>query len=79
MYVKSVHNQKYCSPECCRIATNARLIQQYHDRKAQKSGGKRVCKRKDCNTILSMYNTDDICGACQEKRLDKRLKRWGWQ
>ena len=28
------------------------------------SGAKRVCNTKDCNTVLSVYNDDDICSKC---------------
>ena len=24
------HNQKYCSDECCRIATNKRIMEKYY-------------------------------------------------
>ena len=29
------HNQKYCSDECCRIATNIKIKQKYYDKKAR--------------------------------------------
>ena len=79
-FLKSVHNQKYCEPECCRLATNKRLIEQYHERKDIMRGGKngRVCSRKACDTILSRYNTETICESCKLKRFRKRLERWGW-
>lgn len=78
-YYKAVHNQKYCSPECCRVVTNRRLIDQYHARKSKgKKGKERICNRKDCTTILSSYNSENICESCKTKRLHKRLERWGW-
>jgi hypothetical protein len=26
------HNQKYCSDECCRIATNKRIMEKYYEK-----------------------------------------------
>lgn len=57
------HNQKYCSDECCRRATNARLMEQYYERKARRKGHIRVCAN-GCGTVLSRYNDDKICQAC---------------
>lgn len=61
--VKTTHNQKYCSSECCRIATNAKIMEKYHERVAIKRGKKRQCKT--CGTALSRYNDMKTCGACQ--------------
>ena len=30
-FEKSTHNQKYCSDECCRIATNKKIRDKYSD------------------------------------------------
>jgi hypothetical protein len=27
------HNQKYCSDECCRVATNKRIMEKYYEKK----------------------------------------------
>jgi len=27
------HNQKYCTDECCRIATNRRIMEKYYEKK----------------------------------------------
>ena len=40
----------------------------------------RVCEVKDCTTLLSIYNEDELCARCDEKaRLDRmaaeRLQR----
>lgn len=79
-FLKAVHNQKYCSPECCRLATNQRLVEQYHAKRKARSGeSKRVCNRKDCDTILSKYNKESICEHCKTKRFVKRLQKWGWE
>jgi hypothetical protein len=73
------HNGKYCSPECRKISTNAKVLQRYYDKKGLNSGKqKRVCHNKSCGTILSKYNKENICESCKTKRLKKRLKRWGW-
>lgn len=77
-FLKAVHNQLYCGPECTRIATNERLIRQYHEKKARKQKGKRICSRKGCDTILSQYNKEPICETCKTARFLKRLKSWGW-
>jgi len=57
------HNQKYCSKECCKVVTNAKIMQQYYEKKDRKSGKKRVCK--ECNvTALSRYNEGNVCQPC---------------
>lgn len=57
------HNMKYCSAECCRVATNRRIMQKYYDRRDQKAGKARFCKK--CRvTRLSRYNDSQVCGAC---------------
>lgn len=56
------HNQKYCSDDCCRIATNRRIMEKYYEKRAIKKGAKRECKY--CKSKLSRYNQDLICAAC---------------
>lgn len=63
------HNQKYCSPECCRTATNKRIMQKYYERKARLSGEIVSCK---CGAQLSKYSTDKICSLCLS--IDKKNK-----
>jgi ribosomal protein S27AE len=58
------HNQKYCSDECCRTATNEKLKEAYYEKKARLQGKKRVCKSTGCTTILSRYNEGKVCGKC---------------
>lgn len=53
-------NMIYCSNECCRQATNAKLIARYHAKKQQKTG-ERTCA---CGTKLSRYNSNSKCHAC---------------
>jgi hypothetical protein len=71
------HNQKYCSDECCRIATNKKLKEAYYERKARLAGVAFKCKNKGCNVVLSRYSTDNICDACKGKEKTKeRQKLW---
>lgn len=65
-FVKSTHNQKYHSDECCREATNRRIMEKYYARRDQRQGKTRMCKR--CGqTKLSRYNDGEICSSCQHK------------
>lgn len=59
------HNQKYCSDECCRIATNKRIMDKYYEKKAIRNGAARPCKK--CNAQLSRYNKSNLCSACEKK------------
>lgn len=65
------HNQKYCSDECCRIATNQKIKQKYYEKKARLAGKKRVCKTRGCKVLLSRYNPDDICSSCEANEKKK--------
>jgi hypothetical protein len=58
------HNQKYHSDECCRIATNKKIMQKYYEKKAIRSGSNRLCKK--CNAKLSRYNDQLLCSMCQK-------------
>ena len=62
------HNQKYCSDECCRIATNKRIMEKYYEKKAIKNGSSRQCKK--CKSQLSRYNADLICSKCNKQLRD---------
>ena len=67
------HNQKYCSDECCRIATNKRIMDKYYEKKAIKNGAPRPCKK--CKAQLSRYNKSNLCSACEKKiRIENRKK-----
>ena len=69
------HNQRYCSDECCRKATNARLMEQYYEKKARLKGHVRVCATPDCGTVLSRYNSEKICRKCEAaKEQDRRTE-----
>lgn len=69
---KTTHNQKYCTNECCRIETNRKIMEKYHERAAIKRGKKRSCK--SCGTSLSRYNETKYCGACE---VNKRAEHQG--
>lgn len=58
------HNQKYCSDDCCRIATNKKIMEKYYEKKAIRSGAKRECKK--CSSSLSRYNQSNICSKCEK-------------
>jgi hypothetical protein len=68
------HNQKYCSDECCRIATNEKLKEQYYEKKARLQGKVRICKSAGCKTSLSRYNEGNICSRCQGIEKEKERK-----
>jgi hypothetical protein len=59
------HNQKYCSDECCRIATNKRIMEKYYEKKAIRNGAYRGCKK--CSVKLSRYNQGEYCTICEKK------------
>lgn len=60
------HNQKYCSNQCCRIATNKRIMQKYYQKRERLAGKERLCL--DCNARLSKHNPLDICALCEKRR-----------
>lgn len=64
---KSTHNQKYCSDECCREATNKKIREKYYQDKERLAGKKRICKINGCKNILSRYNESSICSECVAK------------
>jgi ribosomal protein S27AE len=70
-FTPKTHNQKYCSDECCRIATNEKLKQAYYEKKERLAGKKRICKNKGCNVILSRYNNTNICDKCVSSEKEK--------
>lgn len=58
------HNQKYCCDECCRVATNKKIMEKYYEKKAIRSGAKRECKH--CGSRLSRYNQSSVCSKCEK-------------
>ena len=64
-FTPKTHNQKYCSEECCRIATNKRIMEKYYEKKAIRNGTIiRKCKR--CKTKLSIYHNESFCASCEK-------------
>lgn len=68
-FVAKTHNMKYCSDECCKLATNRRIMRKYYESKARKAGAVRKC---DCGTILSRYNEKKICSSCEAKMVKSK-------
>jgi hypothetical protein len=71
------YNSIYCSAECRRLVTNAKLLNNYYEKKAN-INKKRICKTKNCETVLSRYNKENICEKCKRERYVQRLVGWGW-
>lgn len=74
-FLPKTHNQKYCSDDCCRKATNARLMKQYYEKKARRQGHIRVCSTSGCNTRLSRYNNTEECQKCASVAQSERRKQ----
>lgn len=64
---RKTHNQKYCDAECCRRATNERIMERYYEKRDNRRGKERVCKTKDCGKRLSRYNEEDVCSVHAKK------------
>lgn len=64
-FESKTHNQKYCCDECCRVATNRRIMQKYYEKKAIRNGLARLCKK--CKSKLSRYNESNLCSQCTKK------------
>ena len=76
-------NQIYHSEECQRLATNARIMKKYYERKAIRGGARRICEYEGCSTLLSRYNESKTCGMHDKmdeqkknKKLLESLKSW---
>lgn len=67
-FTPKTHNQRYCCDECCRLATNKRIMEKYYQRKARRKGGRRICSSDGCETVLNRYNDSDRCAGCAAKR-----------
>lgn len=76
-FTAKVYNTIYCSPECRKVVTNKKLLENYYKKKENKTR-KRVCVTKKCSTVLSTYNQEDICEQCKNERYIQRLIGWGW-
>lgn len=66
-FSKKTHNQKYCSDECCRLATNTRIMEKYYERQDQRRGKTRFCILC-AKTKLSRYNDTQVCSSCKTKQ-----------
>ena len=81
LFIKRRPNMVYCKKECCNAATNKKLIEKYHREKQRKAEKNRKCSQ--CSRILSRYNSDDSCHACQAKEVElqkiKILKELGFE
>jgi hypothetical protein len=64
-FVPRRYNMIYCSPECCRQATNAKIVERYYQKKKPKTRERRLCS--ECPTVLSKYNDSNICYSCINK------------
>jgi hypothetical protein len=71
-FESKTHNQKYCCDECCRVATNRRIMEKYYEKKAIKNGAFRGCSK--CESKLSRYNKSNICAACEKSGSSKNKK-----
>lgn len=58
------HNQKYCTGECCRLATNRRIMAKYYAKQAMRRGSVRYCDTCE-TTKLSRYNDSATCNSCK--------------
>lgn len=67
------HNQKYCSDNCCRIATNRRIMEKYYEKKAIRNGAFRACTK--CGISLSRYNINTVCSVCEKKISGKNRQK----
>lgn len=77
IFIAKVYNAIYCSIECRKFITNKKILEKYHQDKENKKT-KRNCKNKNCKTVLSKYNKENICEQCKVERYIKRLVSWGW-
>jgi hypothetical protein len=63
------HNQKYHNDECCRIATNKKIMEKYYEKKAIRSGAIRECRY--CKARLSRYNQSTVCSKCEKNNVSR--------
>ena len=63
-FTPKTHNQRYHTSECCRLATNSRIMENYYEKKSRRQGRVRVCVSEGCQTQLSRYNDSRLCGKC---------------
>lgn len=73
LFEPKTHNQKYCSDDCCRVATNKKIMEKYYEKKAIKNGAKRNCAK--CKIALSRYNSLNICSRCEKNKSVENKKK----
>jgi hypothetical protein len=73
-FEKTTHNQKYCSSQCCRIATNTKIREKYYENKERLNGKKRYCSKRGCKNVLSRYNNSSVCQECSAKQDTEKRK-----
>lgn len=69
----SRRNQKYHTPECCKLEMNARAKDSWAEKRERRKGAHRSCS--ECGTRLSSYNDLDICGACVTKKRERQRQK----
>lgn len=82
-YVQTAHNKIYCSDECCKKATNKKIMEKYYAKKHRRSGALIECDR--CSAALSRYSDDHLCAACRSEvtrgsavALQKKMRNVKW-
>jgi len=68
MFEKTARTKKYHNNECCKKATSEKAMAKYYEKKARKSGKKRVCLGKGCEVLLSRYNESKYCQKCMDSK-----------
>lgn len=70
---RKTHNQKYCDAECCRRATNERIMERYYEKRDARMGNvERKCK--GCGMKLSRYNDGLTCSVCSSLKKPEKEK-----
>lgn len=83
-FTPGTHNQIYCSDECCKQATNAKIMERYYRKKARRNGTNLQCSECKQQT-LSRYSDNEVCSSCrnakkrrQDETIARRLKVIQW-
>lgn len=66
-FTPRTHNQIYCSDECCRAATNHKIMQRYYHKKAKRDGKFKTCSACGRET-LSRFSDDEVCSECKSDK-----------
>lgn len=66
------HNQKYCSNQCCRVATNKRIMEKYYEKRKRLTGQLITC---ECGAPLSKYGDGALCVMCDIKHIKARTDK----